>query len=110
MGLCKEAFEDSQGNCVAVQLAALLKVPLDRIELEIDRLYRQLAKPGQCEIDGIQRSSRDMGVTSRIISQLGMHHGMNVYVLSQGRKIAQFKHGKRSNQACLCFTVDSDHA
>ena len=24
-GLCKEAFEDSQGNCVAVQLAALLK-------------------------------------------------------------------------------------
>ena len=48
-GLCKEAFEDSQGNCVAVQLAALLKVPLDRIELEIDRLYRQLAEPGQYE-------------------------------------------------------------
>ena len=35
---------------------------------------------------------------------------MNVYVLSQGRKIAQFKHGKRGNRACLCFTVDSDHA
>ena len=51
-----------------------------------------------------------MGVTSRIIAQLGMNHGMNVYVLSQGRKIAQFKHGKRGNRACLCFTADSDHA
>ena len=49
-------------------------------------------------------------MTSRIIAQLGMNHGMNVYVLSQGRKIAQFKHGKRGNRACLCFTVDSDHA
>ena len=109
-GLCKEAFEDSQGNCVAVQLSALLKIPLDRIELEIDGLYRQLAEPGQYEIDGIQRSWREMGVTSRIIAQLGLNHGMNVYVLSQGRKIAQFKHGRRGNRACLCFTVDSDHA
>ena len=83
-GLCKEAFEDSQGNCVAVQLSALLKIPLDRIELEIDGLYRQLAEPGQYEIDGIQRSWREMGVTSRIIAQLGLNHGMNVYVLSQG--------------------------
>ena len=35
---------------------------------------------------------------------------MNVYVLSRGRKIAQFKHGKRGNRPCLCFTVDNDHA
>ena len=31
-GLMKEAFMDSKGNCVAVQLAALLKSPLDRVE------------------------------------------------------------------------------
>ena len=28
-GLCKEAFLDSKGNCVAVQLSALLNIPLD---------------------------------------------------------------------------------
>ena len=31
-GWCKEAFLDSKGNCVAVQLAALLKTPIERIE------------------------------------------------------------------------------
>ena len=39
-----------------------------------------------------------------------MYRGVNVYVLAQGRAIAQFKHGKRGNLACRRFTVDSDHA
>ena len=41
-GLCKEAFLDSKGHCVAGQLAELLKTPIDRIEREIDSLYHQL--------------------------------------------------------------------
>ena len=109
-GLCKEAFQDSKGNCVAVQLAALLKTPIERIEREIDSLYHQLSEPGQYEIDGVKQSWRDAGVTSKIIAQLGLNHGMNVYVLSQGRKIAQYKHERKGKRACLCFTVDSDHA
>ena len=50
------------------------------------------------------------GVTSKIIAQVGINHGMNVYVLSQGRKIASYKHSKKGKRACLCFTVDGDHA
>ena len=109
-GLCKEAFQDSKGNCVAVQLAALLKTPIERIEREIDSLYHQLSEPGQYEIDGVKQSWRDAGVTSKIIAQISLNHGRNVYVLSQGRKIAQYKHERKGKRACLCFTVDSDHA
>ena len=65
---------------------------------------------GQYEVDGIKRSWREMGVNSKIIAQLGINHGMNVYVLSQGRKIASYKHDKKGKRACLAFTVDSDHA
>ena len=100
-GLCKEAFLDSKGNCVAVQLAALLKTPIDRIEREIDSLYHQLEQPGQYEVDGVKQSWRDMGVTSKIIAQLGLNHGMNIYILSQGRKIVQFKHDTKGKRACL---------
>ena len=50
------------------------------------------------------------GVSSTIIAEPGMKHGMNVYVLSGGRKIAQFKHDKKGKRACLCYTVDGDHA
>ena len=50
------------------------------------------------------------GVNSKIIAQLGIHHGMNVYVLSQGRKIASYRHDRKGKRACLCFTVDNDHA
>ena len=102
-GLCKEAFLDSKGNCVAVQLAALLKTPIDRIEREIDSLYHQLEQPGQYEVDGVKQSWRHMGVTSKIIAQLGLNHGMNVYILSQGREIAQFKHGKKGQTGMSVF-------
>ena len=111
-GLMKESFMDSKGNCVAVQLAALLKSPLDRVEQEIEQVYREIidATPGQYEVDGIKRPWQEMGVTSKIIAQVGINHGMNVYVLSQGRKIASYKHSKKGKRACLCFTVDGDHA
>ena len=111
-GLCKESFIDSKGNCVAVQLAAIMKTDLDSIEQEIDQLYNEMTRDnaGQYEVYGIKRSRRDMGVNSTIIAQLGVNHGMNVYVLSQGRKIASYKHDKKGKRACLCFTVDSDRA
>ena len=35
---------------------------------------------------------------------------MNCYVLHHGRKIAEYKHNKKGKRACLCFTVDGDHA
>ena len=89
-----------------------MKSPLDCIEQEIDQLYTEMThdSAGQYEVDGIKRSWREMGVSSKIIAQLGVNHGMNVYVLSQGRKIASYKHDKKGKRACLCFTVDSDHA
>ena len=109
-GLCKESFFDSQGNCVAVQLAALLKLPLENIERETDFIFNNLTDFGQYDVDGETQSWRTMGVSSKIIAELGMKHGMNVYVLSGGRKIAQFKHDKKGKRACLCYTVDGDHA
>ena len=62
-GLCKESFIDSKGNCVAVQLAALMKPPLDCIEHDIDQLYTEMThdSAGQDAVDGIKRSWRDMG-------------------------------------------------
>ena len=86
--LCKEPFIDNKGNCVAVQLAALMRSPLDSIEQEIDQLYKEMTRDsaGQYEVDGIKRAWREMGVSSNIIAELGVNHGMNVYVLSQGRK------------------------
>ena len=102
-GLCKEAFLDSKGNCVAVQLSALLNIPLDRIEQEIDAIYNDLSEYGQYDIDEKVHSWREMGVSPNIVTQLGLNHGMNVYVLQHGRKIAQSKHMKRGKRACLCF-------
>ena len=65
-GICKEPFIDSKGNCVAVQLAALMKSPLDCIEQEIDQLYKEMThdNAGQYEVDGIKQSWREMGVSS----------------------------------------------
>ena len=109
-GLCKEAFMDSKGNCVAVQLSALLKVPLDCIEHEIDVIYSNLPNYAQYDVDGVIHSWREMGVSPNIVTQLGLNHGMNVYVLHRGRKISQSKHTKKGKRACLCFSVDGDHA
>ena len=78
-GLLKESFMDSKGNCVAVQFVALLKSPLDRVQQEIEQVYREIidATPGQYEVDGIKRPWQEMGVTSKIIAQVGINHGMN---------------------------------
>ena len=103
-GLCKEPFKDSKENCVAVQLVALLKSPLDRIEQEIDQLYGEMThdRPGQYEVDGIKQSWQDMGVTSNTLAQLGINHGMNVYVLSQGKILPPLSTPKREREhACV---------
>ena len=104
-GLCKESFIDSKGNCVAIQVAALMKSPLDCIEQEIDQLYKEMThnNAGQYEVDGIKRSWREMGVSSKIIAQLGINHGVHVYVLSQGRKIASYKHDKKGQTGMSVF-------
>ena len=79
---------------MAVQLSALLKMPLQRVEHEIDMLYNTVSK-SQYIVDGQLLDWRDAGVSSCIISQFGLNHGMNVYVLSGGKKIAQFRHDKK---------------
>ena len=66
-GLCKEAFLDSKGNCVAVQLSALLKMPLQRVEHEIDMLYNTVSK-SQYIVDNQLLDWRDAGVSSCIIN------------------------------------------
>ena len=108
-GLRKEAFLDSTGNCAAVQLAALLKTPLERIEREIDRIFAKVDKEPYT-IDGVEHTWRELGVSSLMICEIGVNRSMNVYALHQGRKIAQHKTQKRGKRARLCFTVDGDHA
>ena len=86
-GLCREAFLDSEGKCVAVQLSSILKLPLDRIELELDHLADD--------------DWRVTGVSLRTIVNLGIRHGMNVYIMAGGRKISQHKHEKMAKElAC----------
>ena len=50
-GLCKEAFLDSKGNCVAVQLASLLDMPLDKVENQIDRIWKVLPESEKKQYD-----------------------------------------------------------
>ena len=102
-GLCKEAFLDAKGNCVAVQLSALLKLPLESVECEIDAIYRNLKDYGQYEIDGEVQSWRQLGVTSRIVIELGNNHGMNVHVLQNGRKISAHRHGRMGQTGMPLF-------
>ena len=86
-GLCREAFLDSAGKCVAVQLASILKLPLDRIERELDLLADD--------------DWRETGVSSRTVVALGIRHGMNVYIMAGGRKISQHRHEKGAREpAC----------
>ena len=88
-----------------------MKSPLDCIEQEIDQLYREMTHDNAGQYEWMASNDRcERWVSQKIIAQLGINHGMNVYVLSQGRKIASYKHDKKGKRACLCFTVDSDHA
>ena len=50
------------------------------------------------------------GCAPNIVTQIGLNHGMNVYVIHHGRKISQTKHTRRGKRACLRFSVDGDHA
>ena len=84
-GLCREAFLDSAGKCVAVQLSSILKLPLDRIECELDHLADD--------------DWRETSVSSRTIVNLGTRHGMNVYIMASGRKISQHKHDKQGQKS-----------
>mgnify|MGYP006975915715 CR=1 FL=1 len=96
LGLCKGAFWDSKGNCVAVQLASLLNMPLDKVENQIDRIWKVLPEPEkkQYDIDGELKTWRDLGVTAKMITHFGLDNGMNVHIMTGGRKITQYKHDK----------------
>ena len=87
---------DSKGNCVAVQLASLLNMPLDKVENQIDHIWKVLPEPEkrQYDIDGEPKTWRELGVTAKMITNFGLNNGMNVHIMSGGRKIAQFKHDK----------------
>ena len=79
---------------MAVQLAALLKTPIERIESEIDKIFMKIDRD-QYTIDGVQHTWRELGVSSQMICELGLNHSMNCYVLHHGRKIAEYKHNKK---------------
>ena len=53
-GLCNAAFLDSKGNCVAVQLASSLNMPLDRAEHQTESIWKGMPETDhkQYEIDG----------------------------------------------------------
>ena len=73
--LCEEALQDSHGDCVAVQLSALLKMPLKRAHDEIERIWQATA-------DAHEESWRTAGVDSRTIGTFVTNQGMNCFVLS----------------------------
>ena len=66
--LCKEALQDSQGDGVAVQLSALLNMPLEQVHAEIERLW-QAQEHEECW--------RTAGVDSRTIADCVTNQGMN---------------------------------
>ena len=43
--LCAEALKDSNGDCVAVQLAALLDMPLEQVHNEIEKAMASVCRP-----------------------------------------------------------------
>ena len=64
-----------------------LKIPLERIECELDTLADD--------------DWRDTGVNAHTIVSIGIKHGMNVYIMAHGRNINQHKHEKEANEpAC----------
>ena len=86
-GLRREAFLDSAGKCVAVHLSAILKLPLDRIECELDNLADD--------------DWRETGVSSRTIVSLGIRHSMNIYIMAGAAHLANTNTIKRANElAC----------
>ena len=89
-GLCKQAFLDSEGKCVAVQLSCILKTPLERIERELDTLADD--------------DWRETGVSARTIVSIVIKHGMHVYIMAHGRKISQHytKTQRQTSLPVLC--------
>ena len=73
----------SKGDCVAVQLAALLKLPLAQVHDEIEARWQSSAQAGQ-------ESWRTAGVDSRIVGAFATNRGMNCHVVWKGQKIREF--------------------
>ena len=100
--LCEEALQDQRGDCVAVQLAALLKMPLKQVHDEIEQLWQ--ATPAR------EESWRTAGVDSRIIGTFVTNQGMNCFVLWKGRKIREYRARTNRRKGTIAFTVDGTHA
>jgi len=114
-GLCKQAFEDNKGECVAVQLAALLKLPLEQVRCEIDALWRKHYPPTKVDdnpylFDGQLESWRTVGVDSHLVGAFATRRGMNCYVVSRGQKVMEFRAPVNKKKGCIAFAVDGDHA
>ena len=80
---CNESLRDSHGDCVAVQLSALLKMPLEQVYNEIVRLW-------QASASGQQESWRTAGVHSRMVGEFVANQGMNCAVLWRGVRIREY--------------------
>ena len=97
--LCKEAMQDSQGDCVAVQLSALLNMPLKQVHDEIERLWQATA-------NAHAESWRTAGVDSRIIGNFVTNQGMNCFGLWHGRKIREYSRARvnrRKKDRCFHY-------
>ena len=102
-GLCEEALWDSKGDCVAVQLAALLKLPLAQVHDEIEALWQTSAQAGQ-------ESWRTAGVDSRIVGAFATNRGMNCHVVWKGQKIREFRARRNKRKGSIAYAVDGLHA
>ena len=101
--LCAEALKDSNGDCVAVQLAALLDMPLEQVHNEIERLWQTSASEEQ-------ESLQTAGVDSRLVGEFVTNQGMSCSVLWKGRKIREYRARVNRRKGSVAFTVDGTHA
>ena len=92
---------DAQGDCAAVQLSALLKMPLKQVHGEIEQLWQATAH---------EESWQTVGVDSRIIGTFVTNQGMNCFVMWKGRKIREYRAHANRRKGTVAFTVDGTHA
>ena len=79
-GLCSEALQEQKGDCVAVQLAALLNLPWSTVHTEIEAFWQSSAREGQA-------SGRTAGIDSRVVGAFAQSRGANCHDVWKGMEI-----------------------
>jgi hypothetical protein len=109
-GVCPEALEDSQGQCVPKQLRALLGQTWDLGDGALEELFDEL----QLELYGEAgepyegASWRAVGVTAAMVQAFAVRFSLSLHVVWLGCKVLSFIPEKA--EGSLCMHVHGEHA